>query len=291
LVPLIVFIAIRLADTHTGFPRGALRLPGFAAASVLTMFVGINATTNRTIQRYENLLQLDRMRGGYGYETLAYYYQMRGETEKVIESWHKALELEDNARYWMQLSKVYWQWGDQANALSTARRCFFTDTSLAAGAYFLANTYNNLGHSDSVLHYLNRSARLAPDNDEVQHDLAVTLYARGQIEDSHRHIKTAIELAPDNAKYYNILGVILIQTGKFGDAIPILGRALKLRPSYKDSRLNLAMAYYLNGQLQLAMAELTNLSRQSDLTREEKNKIVELSQRIRGADSTEDIGD
>ncbi|MFC1476134.1 tetratricopeptide repeat protein [Candidatus Zixiibacteriota bacterium] len=291
LLPLLVFWAIHLADIRIQLPRSAIRLPIFASVTVLALFVGINAHAPTAVSRFEKLVELDAARGGYGYEMLAYYYHTRGEIDRVIRSWQRALELEENGRYWMQLSTVYRQQGDQENALASARRCFFTDTTSAAGAYFLANTYNNLGLSDSVLHYLDWSARLAPDNDEVQHDLAATLYARGQIEDAHRHIITAIELAPDKAKYHNVLGAILIQTGRFDEAIPIFGRALELHPGYKDSRLNLAMAYYLNGQPQLAMAELTNLSRQSALTREEKNEIIELTRRIRPADSTEDIGD
>jgi len=286
LIPCGVYAAISLADTRPRLPRGALTLPLFTAAAVLVMFVGINADTTRSITRYENLLQLDKGRGGYGYETLAYFYYTRGETGKVIDSWHKALELDNNPRYWMQLSTLYRSQGDQHLALSTARQCFWTDSSSAAGAVFLARTFDDQGNHDSALYYLDYAARLAPADGEIQHDLAETLYLRGRMDDARRHIEIAVELAPDSAKYYNVLGAVLIQTGEFAEAIPALNRVLALCPTHKDGRLNLALAYYFNRQDQLALAELAQLSRQSGLTAEEQRAIATLASRIQYPDST-----
>jgi len=78
LMPLLVWSAIRVADGHQKRPRRALALPVFASASVLVMFVGINADTEVAITRFEKLLELDQVRGGYGYEILATHYRSAG---------------------------------------------------------------------------------------------------------------------------------------------------------------------------------------------------------------------
>jgi tetratricopeptide (TPR) repeat protein len=284
-VPLGIYAAITIADRWRALPRGALLLPSVAAAGVLAMFVGINAHTGRSIQRFEHLLHLDRQRGGYGYEALAYFYHTRGQSDKIIQSWRSALELENNPRYWMQLSTVYNQLGDRDNALSTARECYFADTSSAAGAYSLANSFSNWGLPDSVSRYLHLAARLGADNVQIQHDLAAFLYLHNRLEEARHYIEAAIALAPDSAAYYNVLGAILIQTGEFGAAVTTLNRALVLHPNDKDSRLNLALAYFLAGQRQQALTELSRVSRETDLTAEEQQAITGLIARIHQADT------
>jgi len=70
-------------------------------------WIYVNAAEETSVTRFEHVLKLDRERSAHGHETLAMYYNQRGEWQKELEQWKKAAVTERNARYINNVAAVY----------------------------------------------------------------------------------------------------------------------------------------------------------------------------------------
>jgi len=280
-IPLLVWAAIRLADVRRKQPPGVLTLPVFASAAILLMFAGINAHTFTAITRFETLVELDKVRGGYGYEILAAFYRDRGRNKMEILQWRKALRLGENKRYWANLAMAYLRIGEARDGYFAARRAYLMDNSWPDGVYAMATAFNELEMLDSALVYSATAARLDPDNSDIRSGLAMILLRMGKLPEAQREIEYAIQLAPNQAMHYEILASILLRARQFGQAEPILKKVLELDSHHVDSHLNLAVVYHQTGRDSLALAILARLRRMPDLPYEQIVEITKLEKRIR----------
>jgi|GEM_PF-4951361 len=288
LIPLCVYAAVYLADIRFQLPRGALALPVFASAAVLVTFVGVNTHPPAAVARFEQLLELDKVRGGYGHEILASYYRARGKNRMEIQQWRKALRLGENKRYWANLAMAYLRTGDKENGYFAARRAYLLDPTWPAGVYSMAAAFDELQMADSALMYYARAILLNPDHDAMRYDFGMLLFRLGRVDDAQKQIEVARKLAPDSAIYHNALAGILIEADHLDQAEWVLKKALKLNPHHVHSRVNLVTVYHKTGRDELALAELARLMAFPDLTPEQRTHIVEMEKRIRTAASLPD---
>jgi hypothetical protein len=291
LVPLVVWAAVRLADRRPTRPSGALALPVFASAAVLTMFVGTNAHTLTAIARFEKLLALDEARGGYGHEILATTYRDMDYAGGEIRHWRKALRLGDNKRYWANLAGAYLRIDNLNAGFSAARRAYLMDTSWTVGAFYLGMAFNEMGLADSANTYFARAAGLDPDHDAIRYEWALALNRLGQSDNAEKQILIALQLAPDNAIYHNALAGFLIQAERFGEAEGELQTALQLDPRHANTRLNQVLLYHKTGRREQALAELARVAQFPGLTPEQRERIAGLEKRIREAAPAPGSGD
>ena len=281
LVPLVVWAAIRLTDNRSRLPGRLLAFPILASATTLAMFVGINANTNTSIARFEQLLELDPARGGYGHEILATWYHNRDQFQEEIIQWRKALKCVEHRRYWTGLSAAYVRAGDIANGFLAARRGYILDTTYAYSAYYLGVTYEELALPDSALIYYARAVRLAPRDLSLRYDLALALFQAGQLPDGIAHLDTLIRLAPDSLGYQNALAAMLIESNRFDEASSLVRAILQRNPQDFQAQVNLAMLYHKTGRDDLALAEIGALLRRSNLSLAQRSTLGEFEQRIR----------
>jgi len=281
LLPVVVWTAIRMADRRPSLVPGTVMYPIVAQVMTSVVFVGINTHSDTAIARFENLLELDRNRGGYGHEILAGWYHDRGDTEKEILHWREAAILEDNKRYWGGLSLACLQAGDYRSGLAAACRAYARDTSWAKGAFYLASAYRELGQYDSALLYYDRSLCLDPGAHNVRHDLA-TFYLRfGLYDEGLQQIDAAIALAPDSGVYRGVRGWILFEAGRLEECEKSLRYALKMDPNLVPARVNLSRWFYRTGRADSALLELDRVLRVPDLPIELRDNLLELGRSFR----------
>lgn len=281
LAPLIVWAAVRLADLQARIPSGALVHPLFAQVTVLTMFVGINTHSPAAVARFENLLELDRNRGGYGHEILANWYREQGQTEKEIHHRQQAASRENNKRYWGGLALTYLQNGKYEDALEAAQRAYAIDPSWAKGIFYLASAYRELGMIDSALVSYDRSLVLDPNAHGVRHDLATLLMGLGRYDHALKQIDIAIGLAPDSAIYRGIRGWILLEADSLSGAERHLREALRMQPDLLSARVNLCRVFQQTGRADSALIEIGRIQQQPEVPPQIRNYLEGLKQLIR----------
>lgn len=288
LLPLIVWSATRLADLRVKMSPGVVVHPLVTQAMVLIVFVSINARQSAALDRFDNLLELDPSRGGYGHEILAGWYHDHGDIAKEIQHWRKAVAVEDNKRYWGALALAYLRNGDYQFGLRAAHTAYAKDTSWAKGAFYLASAYRELQHYDSALVYYDRSLRLDAGAHNVRHDLATLCLSFGQYDAGLRQIDVALQQAPDSAVYHSVRGWILFEAGRLDECGKSLRHALALDPDLIPARVNLSRWLYRTGRADSALAEIDHILLLPDVPAELREHLLILGRSFRNPQAPPD---
>jgi len=157
----------------------------------------VNASEEKALERFEDLLKIDVKRAAHGYENLGCYFRDKGEHEKSVEFWKKAVAINRNPRYFA----------------------------------LLGNAYLRLKRYDQAIEVLDRSLQMAPDRPfaHVAHkSLGICLAEVERYDEAAAQLRKAIKLKPKEAVYYYTLGNILGRAGKYEEAIPHFEKAIRL---------------------------------------------------------------
>jgi len=182
----------------------------FASLISTVPWVSVNAKEEKAVTRFEHLLALDRERSAHGHEALALYYDMRGELQKEIEQWKKAIALEGNVRHINNLATAYYKQRRYDLALKELERSL---------------------EVDSTFHYTHFS-------------LGEVLGKMGRHEEARAELREAIRLKPDAVQYYSYLGVCLASLGRHREAADVVEQALKVSPEHALLYRDLGYTYF-----------------------------------------------
>jgi tetratricopeptide (TPR) repeat protein len=173
-------------------------------------WIYVNSTDAKAVARFEHLLDLDKRRSHTGRETLAIHYNMKGEREKEIEQWRKAIAFTQNARYINNLASVYYE----------------------------------MQRYDLALRYLDRSLEVDPVYHYTHFSRGEVLIHLSRYDEAIAEFKKAIELKPDRIEYYRNLGANLANLGRNREAVEVLQEGLKEDPDYFPFYRDLGYTYY-----------------------------------------------
>ncbi|MGB7061622.1 MAG: tetratricopeptide repeat protein [Candidatus Zixiibacteriota bacterium] len=192
-------------QTPGGGEGRAMDLRPVTLALVVTSLVStlpwilVNASEQKAVARFEDLLKMDEKGTAHGYETLACYFRDRGEHQRSAKSWRDAIALNPGPRYF--------------------------------GA--LGNAYQRLGEYDKAIEAYDRSLRMAshfPGVARVHKNFGNTLAKAGRFEEAVLQLKKAIDLRPGRTEVHQSLGNILGKLGRYQEAVPYLEMALESDP-------------------------------------------------------------
>ncbi|NIM96580.1 MAG: tetratricopeptide repeat protein [candidate division Zixibacteria bacterium] len=185
----------------------------FASLISTVPWIYVNAREDSAVARFEHLLKLDVKRSGYGRETLAMHYNMRGQWQKEIEQWEKAIAVTNSARYMNNLAAVY----------------------------------NQRQRYDLALKYLERSLEVDSTFDYTHFSMGDVLSRLGRYQEAIAQFRKAIELRPDRVEYYRNLGAHLGNLGRDQEAIEVLQQGLRRHPGYFPMYRDLGYVYFNSG--------------------------------------------
>jgi len=177
----------------------------------------INATEQKAVARFEDLLKIDEKRAAHGYETMACYFRDKGEHEKTIGLWKNAIAINPIPRYYA----------------------------------VLGNAYLRMKRYDEAIEALEKSIGMAPNRRGIQYShrsLGVCLSAKGRYDEAVSHLRIAIDLAPGRADFHYIMGNILGKAGRYEEAVPYFETTLRLNPAEIKSYKLLGIAFARMGK-------------------------------------------
>lgn len=185
---------------------------GLLAASLISTipWIYVNASEKKSVERFGYLLDLDNKRSPYGRENLAIYYDNKGERQKEIQQWEKAIAINGSARYIDNLATVY---------------------------------FNNQ-QFDSALQELKRSLAVDSVFDFTHFGLAEVYVQTGRFEEAITEYRKAIKAKPNLTQYYDNLGVLLTNLKRYPEAIQVFQDGLESNPEYAPIYRNLGYSYY-----------------------------------------------
>jgi Flp pilus assembly protein TadD len=221
----------------TEFSRMALVL--VTTSLVFTLpWIWINASQNKSVARFEDLLKMDEKRAAHGYETLACYFRDEGETQRTVEFWKKAIAIDPIPRYYAALGNAYSRLERYDQAIEAYDRSLKMDPYGPAN-YMLHRSLGlclaKEGRYDEAEVQLKQVVKLKPNQPAYHYNLASVLAKAGRYEEAVPYFKRVLELDPNSAAGYRSLGFCYARMGKRKEAEAYLERYLKLSP--KDASM------------------------------------------------------
>jgi tetratricopeptide (TPR) repeat protein len=183
----------------------------------------LNASTNRDIDRYKNLLDLDVKRSLNGRWVLTNYYNEHG-----------LLEARNEVR-----AMIFKE---------------FPEDSLVREA----ESYNSKGDFTKATELVELAIKLNPDYMEARHELASIYLSQGEFDKALEELEQFVSLNPYNPNAYQNLGYALLRKGRFNEALEALKRAVKLGGKNAEVLNNIAYTYWQAGDIQKAITEYKN---------------------------------
>lgn len=167
--PLLFFAAWKAAGVDSG--AGRHELLALLTAFLLLIpvpYVLVNALNKPSIERFETLLAMDRSRSGYGWENLALHYQRIGDLENRTRAWGRAVEVDSNPRYKVNLANALRMSGQLDEALSFYVEAARQNPDLASFILLLAQGYANMGGLKKAGELAALTRELDPDNEKAR---------------------------------------------------------------------------------------------------------------------------
>ncbi len=189
---------------------------------------------------------------GEKYYNLGVVYQQRGESEKALRAYQRALEVGFSyANMYINIGVIYYQSGELNWAIQSYLKGIEIDPHNAAAYNNLGNPYSKQGRLNEAIKSYQKAIFLSPDCDKAYYNLG-RLYQqqedlRGAIQAYHK----AIQLNPNYTKAYYNLGVAYCQQGVVGETVPLNNNRDELSNDTQNSEMESgpsdAISYYNQG--------------------------------------------
>lgn len=106
-IPFALFLGWKSLAANVRLSRWFPAAAAFWICVVTLPWLGVQASESRSIQRFEDLLRLDREKSATGWDYLGGYYGRRGDLKQVGRCYQEALKLTPNIRYHRSLAIFY----------------------------------------------------------------------------------------------------------------------------------------------------------------------------------------
>lgn len=202
-----------------------LREAGFMLCGVgalhALLWMGVNANPAAAEARFIHVLErseICRPGRAYGWEVLGVYYREGGRDELAIKAYQRAIEANENARFWANLGELYTRSGRFAAAVQVYENMLSDRPDMASVWTLLGEAYFQVGRSDESLKAFYKAIDLEPTYIRAQLSLCLT---------------------------YNKLG-------RYGDAVTVGERVLGLNPEIAVAHYELLRAHLYLGNVESA---------------------------------------
>lgn len=168
----------------------------FSGLLCVSPWVLVNSSVEKSIQRFEDLLSLDKERSAHGHEILARYYQRKKMYRLAIKQYELATQIQRHSRYLHEKAVLHWTIGQNPEALKAVNQALEIDSSHV-------EAYNTKG---------------------------AILYALESYEEAEETFKEALKLEQNSFEVHGNLGILYIKIEKYQEAKKHLEIYLKLSP-------------------------------------------------------------
>jgi tetratricopeptide (TPR) repeat protein len=218
----------------------------------------INASPDKSVARFKNVLDLDPKKSRNGHFILAGYFDRAGKPEETIEENRRIKkifpELDLYQQGMMHLAK-----NDTAQAYQYFTRSLqvapdFAEAHAGLGWYYLIR--GDLKKSESEYE---RALQLKPDYPIAYSDLGDVYMKESKFKDAEKMYRRALKLKVDDPRIYNNLGILYVQLGDLNKAASFYREAISVKKDFVQSYYGLAFIYVQQGKYEEALSQLDRL--------------------------------
>lgn len=208
---------------------------------------------------YEHCLEIHPESAVTLYE-LAKFYMYLGQTKIGEEYLRKAMKAEPS-NYWYKetLAAYYQKKGDNEKAIEVVEDMATQSPSRLEPLMALVDMYNRAQDYEKVIRTLNRLELLDGKSEQISMEKFRIYLAMDSIDQAFTEIKSLAEEYPYDMRYLTMLGDVYMENGKEEEAFDTYRKALTNEPGYAPAMLSMASYYEKMGEDSLHRMYLDSL--------------------------------
>ncbi len=248
------FLGVYLFVTLLKSKRRSVVILAFVTIlSTLPWFL-LNANTDKSIDRFKNLLDLDPKRSRGSRYLLGGYYSQKGsskEADDVIAGLFQVFPEDSLTR----VAHTYIVEGDYDKATTFLKKAIEINPDFDQAYGELGIIYLKRDQVDEALSAFERAVYLNPYQKIFRVNLAISLLLKGRLREALAQFKKAERLGGIGADEYHDIGYILFKLGEIKKAIEAYKKALKINPECHYAHYGLGQVYFARDSLDKALVE------------------------------------
>jgi Flp pilus assembly protein TadD len=217
-------------------------------------WIGINASADRSIRRFRNLLDLDPRKSLSGHYILARHFESSGELEEMDREDRMVLQKCPEASMVAGGLKSLKK-GDLEKACLKFRQALqiapdFPEARCALGEYYIHT--RDLRNAEVELM---RALDLRPGYAKAYLNLGIMYGLRKDIEKARKMLERALIVGGENVEVYHNLGNIYLASQDLDKAILAYQKAIRANDESMEPHFGLALAFFRQDKLQESLKE------------------------------------
>ncbi|PIR52379.1 hypothetical protein COU77_00680, partial [Candidatus Peregrinibacteria bacterium CG10_big_fil_rev_8_21_14_0_10_49_16] len=188
-------------------------------------------------------------------------YRLRGEYERAIEEYEKAIAIRPYSKIFANLGATYRRlrrYSDAERVYDEALRQNPDNAEVHIGRGLL---FSELGQLSSAREAYEKALMLRSDLEEVHVNLGALSIQEGNIDEAINHYQDALMVNPYFIQAHYNLGVALQAQSKADEAIAAYEKAIRLLPTLTAARINLGLLYHQNQHFEEARLQFETILR------------------------------
>ncbi len=170
----------------------------------------------------------------YYWMRMGYLFSRRGETERAMEAFKKALSLApDDAKAWNNMGVIHYEKGEYESAIPCFKKAIALDPNDQRFWYNLGLAYHHIGAYEDAISAYNASLHIEEARAKVWNDLGVTYRIKGEWEKALMCYDRALALAPEDPDIWFNKGLLLKRMGKSEEAMYCFMKQAEFAVSWK----------------------------------------------------------
>jgi tetratricopeptide (TPR) repeat protein len=199
-VPLVgaaVLVLRRLEARVSARDLDTILVPCLVLSAVLTAaWIGVNASADRSLARFEAILKYDKSRSDYAHEVLAAEYHDRGRIGRAAEVLEEALASGGPSRLAVTLSSYYEEAGRKDDAIGLLRETLAGDPRSERARYHLIRLLLSQKAYGEVLEVARLGTVLHPEKPVFHYSYGRMLLLAGQTQEGLAQLRECLRLNP-----------------------------------------------------------------------------------------------
>ena len=208
---------------------------------------------------YRHCLAIDSQSAATLYE-LGKFYMYLGQPEKGEDFLRKAMRTQPG-NYWYKetLASYYQRKGEDGKAIEVIEDMVSQFPSRLEPLMALVDLYNRTKDYQKVIHTLDRLEQLDGKSEQISMEKFRMYLAMDNNEKAFSEIESLVKEYPYEMRYLTILGDVYMENGKEEEAYSTYQKVLAQEPEYAPAMLSMASYYEKMGEDSLYRAQLDGL--------------------------------
>lgn len=180
-------------------------------------------------------------------------FLIKGNKQKAVESYQKALTIEPNAYAAnFNLGVSYAELGDNEKAIECYQKALIIETGDFEAYFNMGIAYDNLNNKEKAIECYEKAIDIKPDFYQAYYNMGGTYSDLGEPEKTIEYCQQAIVIDPKRHEAYVNLGFAFIQIGKIAEAELLLIKGIQFGGTDKGS-MNLGHISLVQGKIEPAL--------------------------------------